>query len=99
MPESDVGTFSKDLGKKWIWVGRLLDLEDTELEGIKDNHRGNLEECAYQMLVEWIQKRAVEATYKCLGEALLHKAVHLCDIVEKYCTEQSGESPNGIVNF
>lgn len=99
VPESDVKTFSKGLGKKWIWIGRLLELEDITLESIRDTQGGNLEECAYQMLVEWKQTRSGEATYECLGKALLHKAVHLKDVVEKYCIEQSGESPNGIVNF
>ena len=98
MQDSDVFTISKELGKKWMFVGRLLELEDTTLDGIKINN-GDLQECCIQMLLAWTQTSGREATFKRLGEALSHPTVNLHKIAAKYCTEQNGESPNGIINF
>lgn len=50
--ESDVVAMANDLGKEWMWVGRLLGLEDTALDDIKESH-DKLYECSYEMLVSW----------------------------------------------
>ena len=91
---SDVLAISTELGKKWMWVGRLLELEDTELEGIKDIYRGNLQECCIQMLTVWTGKYTSQATFERLGKALSHPTVHLRNVAENYCG-----SPNGIIHF
>jgi len=48
--ESDVVAMANDLGKEWMWVGRLLGLEDTALDDIKESH-DKLYECSYKMLL------------------------------------------------
>ena len=98
MQDSDVFTIAKELGKKWMFVGRLLELEDTTLDGIKSNE-GDLQQCCIQMLLTWTRTSGREATFKRLGEALSHPTVNLHKIAAEYCTEQNGESPNGIINF
>lgn len=98
MQKGDVITISKELGKKWMFVGRLLELEDTKLDGIKTNE-GDLQQCCIEMLMAWIQTSGRKATFKRLGEALCHPTVKLHKIAARYCTEQNGESPNGIINF
>ena len=64
---------SKDLGKGWLWVGRVLSIEDAELDNIRDSHT-QLYECSYQMLQSWAGKNGDQATYECLARALLHRA-------------------------
>lgn len=91
-------TISKELGKTWMFVGRLLGLEDTKLDDIKINE-GDLQQCCFKMLMTWIQTSGREATFKRLGEALSHPAVKLHKIAAQYCTQQNGESSNGIINF
>ena len=77
---------ANDLGKEWMWVGRLLGLEDTTLDDIKESH-DKLYECSYEMLLSWSQKNAAQATYHWLAQALLHRAVDMREIAEKYCIE------------
>ena len=94
---------SKDLGKDWLWVGRVLGIEDSELDNIRERNT-QLYECSYQMLQSWAGKNGDQATYECLARALLHRAVGKRDIAEKYCFErqhpQSGmlKSNNNNIN-
>jgi len=84
--ESDVVAMANDLGKEWMWVGRLLGLEDTTLDDIKESH-DKLYECSYEMLLSWTQKNSAQATYHWLAQALLHRAVGMREIAEMYCIE------------
>ena len=77
---------ANDLGKEWMWVGRLLGLEDTTLDDIKESH-DKLYECSYEMLLSWTQKNSAQATYHWLAQALLHREVGMREIAEKYCIE------------
>ena len=82
-----MNSISKDLGKDWLWVGRLLGIEDAVLDNIKESHT-QLYECSFQMLKSWAGKNADQATYDCLARALLHRAVGKRDMAEKYCLER-----------
>ena len=84
--KSDMVSISNDLGKNWLWVGRLLGLEDTALDDIRDA-REQMYECSYQMLELWAFKTGAQATYACFARALLHRTVGMRDIAEKYCFE------------
>ena len=86
--KDDMNSISKDFGKDWLWVGRLLGIEDSELDNIRELHT-QLYECSYQMLQSWSGKNGDRATYECLARALLHRAVGKRDIAENYCFKQS----------
>ncbi|XP_078366715.1 uncharacterized protein LOC144650828 isoform X2 [Oculina patagonica] len=83
---SDMVSISNDLGKNWLWVGRLLGLEDTALDDIREAHT-QMYECSYQMLELWASKNCGQATYEWLARALLHRTVGMRDVAEKYCLE------------
>ena len=85
--EDDRTSISKDLGKDWLWVGRLLGIGDAALDNLKELHK-DLDECSYHMLKTWTRTSGERATYELLARALLHRAVGKRDIAEKYCLER-----------
>ena len=90
-----IDAISNELGTKWIWVGRLLGLEDTELDDIREN-TGSLYECSHTMLLSWTQKSTSQATYEWLARALSHIAVGKGLIAQKYCIQDISVSQGGI---
>lgn len=94
--DTDIVAISNELGAKWIWVGRLLGLEDTDLDDIKENN-GSLFECSHTMLRSWTQRSSSQlATYEWLAQALSHTAVGKGLIAQKYCIQDIRESQGGI---
>ena len=93
--DNDIVAISNELGTKWIWVGRLLGLEDTELDDIRENN-GSVYECSHTMLLSWKQRSTSQATYEWLAQALRHTAVSKDLIAQKYCIQDIGESQGGI---
>ena len=91
---SDLFNIAADLGKEWMWVGRLLGLEDTPLDGVKETHEHPNDWC-YQMLLLWKQKNGTHATYSWLAQALLHRAVGKRFFAEKYCIELQQPADGG----
>ena len=79
---------ANDLGKEWMWVGRLLQLEDTSLDDIKESHEKQYE-CSYEMLLLWTRKSSTQATYDWLARVLLHRVIGMREIAEKYCLEHT----------
>lgn len=77
-----------------MWVGRLLGLEDTPLDSIKETH-DHPYDWSYQMLLLWKQKNATQATYSRLARALLHRAVGKRFFAEKYCIELQQPAGSG----
>lgn len=88
-------SISNDLGKNWLWVGRLLGLEDTALDDIREVHE-QMYEYSYQMLELWAKKNCGQATYEWLARALLHRTVGMRVIAEQYCLEHR-ESQSGML--
>ena len=89
------------LGNKWVWVGCLLELEDTLLDDIKQRNDKQYE-CSREMLLLWIQKNSAQATYERLAQALLHGAVGNRTLAEKYCLKfinEHRESQSGILFY
>lgn len=79
-----------------MWVGRLLGLEDSLLDDIKEQNCDDMFGCRRSILREWIKRTGpTQATYGQLAQALLHQALNKLKIVEKYCVvgqeEQSGK--------
>ena len=94
--DTDIVAISNELGAKWIWVGRLLGLEDTDLDDIRENN-GSLYECSHTMLRSWTQRSSSQlATYEWLAQALSHTAVGKGLIAQKYCIQDIRESQGGI---
>ena len=79
-------SMASEFGKEWVWVGRLLGLEDSVLDDIKEDHT-RVYECSYKMLELWGKKLNASATYERLARALLHRAVGMRDVAEKFCIE------------
>lgn len=79
-----------------IWVGRLLGLEDSLLDHIKEEHCDDAFVCRRSILLQWIKRTGTtQAAYSQLAQALLHQALKKRKIVQKYCVvhqeEQSGK--------
>ena len=83
-----------EIGKKWMKLGRRLEVEEPKLQDIDQRYR-QLSEKGYQMLLYWIQKKGSAATYQILNAALQHKLVHRKDLAERICCE-SGNFFNNI---
>lgn len=83
---SDLLSIAKELGIKWVWIGRLLGLEDSLLDGIREDHI-QVSDCQYKMLELWRRVKTTGATYQCLARALLHRTVCMRDVAEKFCVE------------
>ena len=81
-----------------MWVGRLLELEDTSLDDIKECNDKQYD-CSHEMLLLWIQKNSAQATYEWLAQALLHRAVGKCTVAENYCLNEHRESQTGILFY
>lgn len=82
-----------DFGKDWMWVGRLLGLDDSLLDGIKEAN-DDQHECSYKMLLQWMQRNSSQATYCWLAQVLLHRAVGKRLIFEKYCVRNQLQQQN-----
>lgn len=83
---SDLTSIAKELGIKWVWVGRLLGLEDFLLDSIR-MEQNRVSDCNYEMLQSWRKEKGTEATYECLARALSHRAVGMRNVAEKFCVE------------
>lgn len=84
---SAVLSIANNFGKEWVWVGRLLGLEDSLLDSIREDH-SQAYECTYKMLELWCKKKSGNATYECLARALLHRTVGMREVAEKFCVER-----------
>jgi len=82
-----MNSISQELGKDWLWIGRILGIEDAALDNIREANT-QLYECSFEMLTSWARQNSDQATYECLARALLHRAVGKRDIAEKYCLER-----------
>lgn len=83
---ADMLSIANNFGKEWMWVGRLLGLEDSLLDGIKED-LSQTYECTYKMLEWWCKKKDSDATYECLARALLHRTVGMREVAEKFCVD------------
>ena len=70
--------------EKWKTLGRRLKFEEAELTAF-DKENDRLSEKAFAMLLEWKQKNASKATYRCLYNALCHELMNRKDLAEKFC--------------
>lgn len=83
---ADMLSIANNFGKEWMWVGRLLGLEDSLLDGIKED-LSQTYECTYKMLEWWCKKKDSDATYEYLARALLHRTVGMREVAEKFCVD------------
>ena len=85
-PQNDeLEQLANETGDSWKKLARRLNLE-LRIPDIDDQNK-QLSEKAYQMLLEWKQRNAVNATYEKLFEALKHNLVGRRDLAEKYCSK------------
>ena len=54
---------------KWRYIGNLLDISDSVLESILSQYRGDLEECCYAVLRQWLDSGSPD--YPLTWEGLL----------------------------
>ncbi|XP_067037068.1 uncharacterized protein [Acropora muricata] len=82
-----------------MWVGRLLGLKDSLLDGIKEQYCNDMFGCRRSILREWIKRTGTtQATYGQLAQALLHQALNKLEIVQKYCVvRQEEQSASSVV--
>ncbi|WP_411026915.1 death domain-containing protein, partial [Salmonella sp. s55044] len=61
---------SKNMGPEWLYVGRLLGVEDPTLEHLTQKHSGHLQEARYQILLDWQKAKFRKATHQVLAAVL-----------------------------
>ena len=74
-------------GSQWLNLGIQLDIEDSTLEDIEANHRGDVHRCKTEMLRAWLQSDPTNPWTK-LATALKHMKYKVLAqrILEKYNT-------------
>ena len=77
---------SRKLGDKWKKLGLQLDFDRAKLTAI-DKHDDQLDEKAYNMLMDWKQREGCDATYEVLYSALCDEAVACKELAEQICCE------------
>ena len=56
---------------KWKFLARELGIEDREIQQIRQDNQGDIQEQSYQMLLKWTQNRSSDAgSYQELGDAV-----------------------------
>lgn len=84
-PENDeLEELANEIAESWKRLARRLKLEEPRITAI-DNENRELSEKAYQMLLDWKQRNADDATYAILFQALGHTLVGRRDLAKKYC--------------
>ena len=66
--------------KNWKFIGRRLDLGESDIQQIEKEHGNDLREAFYQMMLKWRTTKGEQATYDELIEAL--KKENLTEVVE-----------------
>ena len=88
MAQKDVMDIAKAVVNEWKRVGRALGMEDATLDTIEQDNKRNTAEQSYQMLRQWKQQNPSNVTYGALAEALLHRTVDMCSVVQDYCSQK-----------
>ena len=83
--KEDLQNISSKVQRKRKRVGRALGLDDDNLDVIEEEHRDNISEQSYQILLKWMQKRGTEVTYHALARALCDRTVMMKHVLNDYC--------------
>ena len=86
--EIDVMKIGMEIMKKRYRLGRVLGVEDGELEQIKKVYPGKNLEQSFQILKRWMEIKGSDATYTALAKALLDRTVALKYVLEVFCLEK-----------
>ena len=54
----------------WKFIGRALDLEESDIERIRRDYPDDCREQSYQLLMMWKQRQPENANYQVLGQVL-----------------------------
>ena len=66
-------------------LGRALGVPDDQIDTEVEQHRSDVYEQSYQILLKWFQRKASQATYNALAQALLDRTVMLTSVMNDYC--------------
>jgi len=69
-------------------LGRALGVSNDQIDTEVEEHRSDVDEQSYQILLKWVQKKGNQATYDALAQALLDRTVMMKSVMEKYCLAQ-----------
>ena len=86
--ESDLMEIGNKITKICYRLGRVLGVQDSKLEQIKENYREKILEQSYWILKRWQEAKGRDATYTALAQALLDRTVALKNILEEFCLEK-----------
>lgn len=86
--ESDLMKIGNEITKQRCRLGRVLGVEDGELEQIKENYREDSLEQSFRILKRWMEIKGSNATYTALAKALLDRTVALQSVLVKFCLEK-----------
>ena len=86
--ESDLMKIGNEIIKQRCRLGRVLGVEDGELEQIKENYREDSLEQSFRILKRWMEIKGSDATYTALAKALLDRTVALKSVLQKFCLEK-----------
>ena len=82
----DIFTLADKIPVKWKAIGRLLGLEDSRVNQIEINNKGDVYEQCYEMLNAW-KRNQPDSTAPCeqLKSALSHEIIMKKDLVASFC--------------
>ena len=86
--ESDLMKIGNEITKQRCRLGRVLGVEDGELEQIKEDYPEKSLEQSFRILKRWMEIKGSDATYTALAKALLDRTVALKSVLEKFCLEK-----------
>ena len=86
--ESDLMKNGNEITKQRCRLGRVLGVEDGELEQIKEDYPEKSLEQSFRILKRWMEIKGSDATYTALAKALLDRTVALKSVLEKFCLEK-----------
>ena len=75
---------SRKLGNYWEALARRLEFDDAEIIAFRKESEEYAEK-ALRMLFQWKTKKASEATFRVLYNALCHEFVNRKDLAEDFC--------------
>ena len=84
---------SRKLSDKWKKLGRQLKFERPELTAY-DKQNDQLDEKAYNMLMDWKLREGRDATYEVLYRALCDEAVACKGLAEHFFAKSSNKTKN-----
>jgi len=82
--QNELSKLSREIGDKWKNLARRLEFTRAEISAYCAQNE-KLADRAFEMLMDWKQKKGSDASYQALYDALCHEFVGCRELAEKIC--------------